>query len=484
MPCRARKEVVVNIRLKKLLSVVVVAMLTGATLYGLTELAVSGYYYPDPPEADYPPPRDALEARQQDIAYFRHYLDLDRSYTGQTRAAAEEVLAAMAPGLAGMTDAEFELGIARAVALADNGHSNIWLGRFSRTHGRLPIRLYWFADGVHVVRARSDQADLLGAELLAIGDTPLAEAARRLRAYVGGTWESLRAYRGPVLLELTAAHHAAGLSDSEQVSTLTFMLPDGSLLERKLEAEQLAEDAPLYWGSSYLYESVPESEQEPWYSLASRVESLPLYLREPARQFRLAELPGNGLYLQYRANVGDGIGDFDTQVRERAREMRPDYLVIDQRFNGGGDYTKTAGLMMDLPELVANEGPLYVITGPATFSAGINSVAFVKSTGGDRVIILGERVGDRERIYGETNEFELPNSRLGMTFNTGLHDVENGCPPFPECYFRNYFYDVAVGKLDPNVPIETGFGDYMAGVDPVLDFVLARYQRRAETGAL
>lgn len=472
-----------NIGLKRLLLVVVILLLAGATMYGLTEFAVSRYYYPHPPEADFPPPRDVLEARQQDIAYFRHYLDLDRSYTGETRAAAEEVLKAMAPRLADMTDAGFQLAIARAVALADNGHSNIWLGRFSRAHGRLPLRLYWFSDGIHVVRARSDQADLLGAELLAIGGIPVAEAARRLRAYVGGTWESLRAYRGPVLLELPVAHHAAGLSDSEQASTLTFMLPDNSLLERRLEVEQLAEDAPLYWGSTYLYESVPEPEQDPWYSLASRVESLPLYLREPSRQFRLDVLPGNGLYLQYRANFGDGIGEFEGEVRERARAMRPDYIVIDQRFNGGGDYTRTASLMMDLPELVANDGPLYVITGPATFSAGINSVAFVKSTGGDRVIILGERIGDRERIYGETNEFELPNSKLGMTFNTGLHDVENGCPPFPECYFRNYFYDVAVGKLDPNITIETGFADYMAGVDPVLDYVVAKYRRGALVGA-
>ena len=124
------------------------------------------------------------------------------------------------------------------------------------------------------------------------------------------------------------------------------------------------------------------------------------------------------------------------------------------------------------------DAPIYAITGPATFSAGINSVAFLRASGGSRVHILGERIGDRERMYGETNEFELPNSKLGMTFNTGLHDVENGCPPFPQCYYLNYFYDVAVGKLDPDFPIESGYGDYMAGVDPVLDFVLAKHAPR------
>ena len=82
-------------------------------------------------------------------------------------------------------------------------------------------------------------------------------------------------------------------------------------------------------------------------------------------------------------------------------------------------------------------------------------------------------MGDRERIYGETNEFELPNSRLGITFSTGLHDLANGCPPFPECYYLNYFYDVAVGSLSTDVSVETRSSDYLDGVDPVLDYVLS-----------
>jgi hypothetical protein len=457
------------------LSVLVIALgLAAALAYGLVELAIDRHYYPDPPAADGVAPASRLEARRQDLDYFRHYLDLDRSYTGVTRAAAEAILADMEPRLADMSDPVFELGIARAVAAADNGHSNIWLGRFSRAHGRLPLRFYWFSDGIHVVRARDDHADLLGAELLSIGGVPVLEAAVRLKDFAGGTWEAFRAYRGPILLELPAAHFAAGLSTAENATTFTLRLADGSIGVRRIDAEMLDEETPLFWPSTYLFESLPEVEAAHWTGLASRVDDLPLYLREPDRQFRLSELPGNGIYLQYRANVGDGITAFGRAARERISRQRPSYVVLDERFNGGGDYTLTADLMRELPGLVAEGGPVYVITGPATFSAGINSVAFVRSTGGERVVILGERIGDRERMVGETNDFELPNSRLGMTFNTGLHDVANGCPPFPECYFRNYFYDVAVGSLDPDVTIETRFEDYLAGVDPVLEFVLDR----------
>lgn len=459
--------------LKRCLYTLLGTALLGGVAFGVMELIASRVYHPPLPEADYPPPADLAEARRQDLDYFRHYLELERSYTDATRRRAEAIVEELAADPAALSEAEFQLGIARAVAVADNGHSNIWMGRFSRTHGRLPLRFYWFADGLYVVRAHPDYASLLGARVVAVGGQPLAEAAARLRPFVGGTEEAFRAYRGPILFELPAAHFVAGLSDSPERASLTFDLLDAGTETREIEAQSLDEEFPLFWPHNYLLSSPPEIEPDPWLPLAARVGSLPLYLQEPGATFRLHELPESGLYVQFRANVGDGIRAFTRRVRRAASDSPPAYMVIDERFNGGGDYTKTADLMFDLPDLVAGSGPIYILTGHATFSAGISSVAFARSAGGDRVIIVGERVGDRERIYGETNEFELPNSRVGMIFNTGLHDLENGCPPFPQCYYTNYFYDVAVGKLDPDVPVATRFADYMAGVDPVLRRVQA-----------
>ena len=53
-----------------------------------------------------------------------------------------------------------------------------------------------------------------------------------------------------------------------------------------------------------------------------------------------------------------------------------------------------------------------------------------------------------------------------MSFSTGLHDVENGCPPWPECYWRNYFNDIAAGKLDPDILVKTRYQDFANGFDP------------------
>ncbi len=452
------------------------AALVVALLYGALELAIELIFSPNPPSADFSEPANAAEAHHQDIAYFRHYLDLDRSYTAETRAIANGILADLEANLDNLSDAGFQLAIARAVAAADNGHSNIWLAKFSRAHGRIPLRFYWFSDGLYVVRAQPELSDLVGARLLAVNGVDVETAATLLRVFVGGTREAFRAYRGPGLFELPVAHHAAGMIDSESETRLSFQLPNGDVVTTSISAQALGEDANLYWPNRYLYESLPGDDEDNWIGIAGQVEAMPRYLQQPELPFQWLLLPEGGIYVQYRQNFGAGIEAFGDKVRTAIKEHKPRFVVIDQRFNGGGDYTLTEDLMSDLPHLLDDGAPIFIITGPATFSAGINSTAFARAAGKERVVLVGERIGDRERMYGETNDFVLPNSGLGMTFNTGLHDLENGCPPWPECYWRNYFNDIAVGKLDPDIVIETRFQDYLDGTDPVLETILGKYR--------
>ena len=159
------------------------AALVVALLYGALELVIELIYSPNPQSADFPEPANAAEARHQDIAYFRHYLDLDRSYTAETRAVANGILTDLEANLDNLSDAGFQLAIARAVAAADNGHSNIWLAKFSRAHGRIPLRFYWFSDGLYVVRAQPELSDLVGARLLAVNGVDVETAATLLQEF-------------------------------------------------------------------------------------------------------------------------------------------------------------------------------------------------------------------------------------------------------------------------------------------------------------
>lgn len=59
-----------------------------------------------------------------------------------------------------MTDAEFAMSIAEAAAITNNGHTNVNTAHMVDTLNSLPLRFFWFADGLPIVRAHANHADL------------------------------------------------------------------------------------------------------------------------------------------------------------------------------------------------------------------------------------------------------------------------------------------------------------------------------------
>lgn len=67
--------------------------------------------------------------------------------------------------------------------------------------------------------------------------------------------------------------------------------------------------------------------------------------------------------------------------------------MIDLRANDGGDFTLIVEIAKWLQGIVADDGHLYIVVGPQTFSAAINSTALLKYYGGEKSIIIGEPMG-------------------------------------------------------------------------------------------
>ena len=134
-------------------------------------------FYPHVPPADYPTPHDLAAAQRQDLDYFRRYFTLNRSYTAAARIQAEQLFRATAAKAGALSPAAFDLAILRMVALADNGHSQVHKGSLSSTNNRLPCRLYHFADGYYVIRAKPACGALLGAKLIAVDGQPVDAVA-------------------------------------------------------------------------------------------------------------------------------------------------------------------------------------------------------------------------------------------------------------------------------------------------------------------
>jgi hypothetical protein len=178
------------------------------------------------------------------------------------------------------------------------------------------------------------------------------------------------------------------------------------------------------------------------------------------------------MFIQLKSNVDAGkerIADFIAATEADMRADRPCNVILDMRYNGGGDYTNTVKFARMLPDLVATRGHIFLLTSPNTFSAAITTTAHVAQAGGDRVTILGEPVGDRLAFFSEGNRGCLPNYPVSMFYQTGRHDYTAPCSDLDVCYWLNYVYPVRVKTLEPSETITMSFADWKSGRDRVLE---------------
>ena len=200
--------------------------------------------------------------------------------------------------------------------------------------------------------------------------------------------------------------------------------------------------------------------------------NLPMSLRDFKSAFRRAWIAnGCTLFIQLKAIADTDeqhIGEFLNATTDEMRARPPCNIILDMRFNTGGDYTKAARFASHLPDFVPR-GRIYLLTGPQTFSAAITTIAFIKQAAGSRAVILGEPVGDRLSFYGEGNTGCLPHSRLCVHYAAGMHDYARPCNDWGKCFWLNWLFPVQVKSLAPDETISMTFGDYTARRDPVFE---------------
>lgn len=433
------------------------------------------YYIRQAPTPHYPPPHSRVEAQRDDLEYLRKYPYLDWSYTDTTRAKAEAVIAAAEKHLP-MSLAALDLTAARVVALANNGHSNVWAGSRARRHDRLPIRTFEFADGLYIVRARGATQDLLGGRIVKIDGHPIEQVRDGMRRYIGGVARFRDTYYFPAFAESPDLLHAAGYTTAADRETLTVAMPDGTLHTQTVMADPADPKAPMAWPNAYL-SSAPIPGQHPgWKDALTDKADRMLLFTDPKKPFVARALPQlHAYYVRFNANRsedGHNIETFCDKAMAAMLAAKPRIVVIDMRFNGGGDYTMTADFMRGLPHRLP-QAKIYVLMSPQTFSAAMTSVAFLKQAGGDRTILVGTKPGDRIRFHAEGGaDFCLPFSHICTSIRTAVHDYSTtDCRPISECYALNWLYPVAIKSFRPQIAAPLTYAALSQGHDPALEAI-------------
>lgn len=366
----------------------------------------------------------------------------------------------------------------RLVALIGDGHTQLEPNNplFAFWY---PVRIEEFTDGYFVTSAHKSVADLAGAQVLEIAGRTAEEVVNEARKLIDTENEFDRKRR------LFAVHSAAlmkglGYTEANGDLKVKFKLRDGQIVERRLPPRKA--DDPRYKSqeSSFEWEyrgemfGMPFDTAKDWISAFKNLPAAAFQMFDAARPLHLTQripyvarqVPEKDAYY-IQANQLDDTR-FIPSLRRSLQDvdkLRPRRLILDFRYNFGGDGSVT-NLMVD--EFVQRQDnppwkEVYLLTGRKSFSAAIMAIdAFLKHV---KLTVVGEPAGAALNSFGDAEAHKYPKTGMLLYVSTLRHQLSSS----------NDLSEI----IPVDVPAPFSFADYAAGRDPAIDPILNGEEMRS-----
>jgi hypothetical protein len=346
---------------------------------------------------------------------------------------------------------QVKVGILRLVAMVHDGHTRV--RQETLGNHMLPVRLYFFADGLYVEAADRPYANVVGGRVQRIGVMSAEDVYTAVRELVSidGDNEYRRKLLAPDLMVDPEVLQAIGATASTEAVPLTAD-KDGHEITVNLPA------GPFRPWNNHGWPKDPQG----WVNASEHDKPLPLWLQHTDRNYWHTYLDsGKTLYIQYN-QVEDAPGTepiskyFPALLRDAERKQ-VDRVMLDLRLNGGGNNYLNRPIWQALlkSERLNQKGRLWVIIGPKTFSAAMSCVDDLELN--TNAIFAGEPTGESPNQWGDPRDVKLPNSGIIVQVSTLWWQLED---PRDNRSYRK-----------PDLPAPLTFTDYANDIDPVMQAI-------------
>lgn len=359
---------------------------------------------------------------------------------------------------------EIIVELSRITAMVDDGHTALWLTP-NRQNGfhQVPILLYWLQDGLYVLGVEKEHAAAVGGRVVRVGNVDVEEAMARVRPLAPRDNEMGILAISPRYLEIPEVLNALDITESTAEVTYEVETQGGDLITVTLDAI-LDGYLPRLGTRPYVLPT-PADRVEMVYGRGTPERPQPMYLSDPGNRFWYEWLDDSRtLYVQLNAILNkddESMEQFFDRVFEQADTRPIDRLVIDLRFNGGGNNFNNFPVIRGIVRRhqIDEPGKLFVITSRHTFSAAGHLVTYLERQ--TDVIFVGEPTAASPNHYGDAGRIELPNS--GLRAGASAVYWQNSLPSRFDS--RDW--------TPPEISAPLSIDDYLTGRDPAMEAILA-----------
>jgi hypothetical protein len=303
-----------------------------------------------------------------------------------------------------LDDDEVAIGVQGILAAVGDGHTTLVWQRHGRDiFKRYPVDLYLFKEGLHVRSAAPELADIVGGQVLRIGNASAEDALRAVAPLCSRDNAMGVKLHGPEFLMRPAVLSYLKIAESRDRVTLAVKTPAGEEKQVELKADLIKPAQAKTFVQANAKSTAPE----------------PLAFKKNDEEFWFEYVPEKKMvYFQFNEVANKPDQPFEKFCGELFAfiDTKPvEYLVIDMRNNSGGNNFLNRPLVHGLIKCdkVNRDGHLIVLVGRRTFSAAMNAAVDIERN--TRAIFVGEPTGSSPNFVGETTVLTLPCSKLRVS---------------------------------------------------------------------
>ncbi len=377
-------------------------------------------------------------------------------FTKHTAEEFDGAIVALRQRLGELDDQQIVMELSRLVAMGGDAHTTLDLGAYAEPMRRMPIQVAVLDDGVFVTAADEPVKDLIGARVVSVHGVDAMEAIERVSVLFAYENRSRKIATGARYVTLLPALAAVGMIDAFNADSIDIMI----------------EQRPGGDGSAALPDAAPAEKEVildctlpfagyQWVSFVQRLpEPLPLAYRTSRGYYQSEFIDAfKTMYVAYN-RCGEApdlpMKDFVSFVMGKCGELDARRIIIDLRFNGGGDETVIWPLWKALgsSERFKDKGDIIGLISRRTFSSAMSNSHQLRDW--TDAVLMGEPTGGKPNHFGQVSGFPLPHSKLVVHHSTKWFQKVEGDPE----------------AVVPDVEIPVTSADLFGGRDPVIEAAL------------
>lgn len=388
------------------------------------------------------------DERRQDLAFLTETLETRHpdAFANVTQQAFEAKKAEIERNLESWSDQEFAFELQTLAAMLGDSHTQLSVGGAGDVR-MLPLGVAYMEDRWVLLGGPAGSEAALGGEIVSFAGKSMDEVCKALTPFISHDNDvKLRRQLAGTLYVWEALAHFGVVRGDEAAIDLTVRTADGkthTVSLQPLTQAQLAETETVN-----LQKSAPA----------------PITAYDRDAKYKLLELGGNTLYIQYNSCFEDPdkpMQAFAAEVAERLDSGRFGRVIIDLRNNGGGSDGVIWPMLTEVVNAMQRGVTLDVLIGEATFSSAIINAVQMKQLGAR---LVGEPTSGSVDHFGSVQALTLPNSKLRLGVSSKMIDMGD-------------YYQAAeaygVESLRPDLAAGQTVEDLKAGVDTAVAALLA-----------